>query len=85
MEQIERAGERWPGYLEVARRTTLNAHYTDPAIIAPAWQFLRCVGVTDEHVGWEPGAGTGLWMADPAAIPMRGVELDPVSAAIGTT
>ena len=81
-----RAEQRWPGYLATARRTTLNAHYTDPAIIAAVcWQFLRAVGADDHHVGWEPGAGTGLWMSDPAATVMHGVELDPVSAAIGNS
>lgn len=82
-EQIERADGRFPGYPEVARRTTLNAHYTDPAIIAEVWTFLTAIGLHAEHLGWEPGAGTGLWMSHPAAPPMHGVELDPITTAIG--
>lgn len=83
-EAIGRAEQRWPGYLATARRTVLNAHYTDPAIVAAGWRFLRAVGADPQrHVGWEPGAGTGLWMSDELAVPMHGVELDPVSAAVG--
>lgn len=82
-EQIERAEQRFPGYLETARRTTLNAHYTDPAIVAEVWTFLTAIGLHADHVGWEPGAGTGLWMSDPAAPHMHGVELDPITTAIG--
>jgi hypothetical protein len=75
----ELAGEH--GY-EAARRTTINAHYTDPRIAAAIWQAVTALGFTGERV-LEPGCGAGIFLAlAPADAQLVGVELDPTTAAI---
>ena len=65
-----------------ARRTTLNAHYTDPGYVAEVWAGLEQLGFTGGRV-LEPGSGSGTFIGlAPAAAIMTGVELDPTSAAI---
>jgi N12 class adenine-specific DNA methylase len=65
-----------------ARRTTLNAHYTDPGYVAEVWAGLERLGFTGGRV-LEPGSGSGTFIGlAPAAAEMTGVELDPTSAAI---
>ena len=65
-----------------ARRTTLNAHYTDPGYVAEIWAGLEHLGFTGGQV-LEPGSGSGTFIGlAPAAATMTGVELDPTSAAI---
>ncbi|MGC5168719.1 helicase [Luteimicrobium sp. DT211] len=69
-------GEQWAA----ARRTTINAHYTDPAYIAPMWGALTRLGFTGGRV-LEPGSGAGTFIGlAPAGAQMTGVELDPISA-----
>lgn len=65
-----------------ARRTTINAHYTDPALVGAVWDAVGRLGFTEGRV-LEPGCGSGTFigMAPPGA-QMTGVELDPVTAAI---
>lgn len=41
-----------------ARRTTINAHYTDPAYVQPMWDLLIRLGFTEGEV-LEPGCGAG--------------------------
>ncbi|MGP0035800.1 MAG: methyltransferase domain-containing protein [Solirubrobacteraceae bacterium] len=75
----ELAGEH--GY-EAARRTTINAHYTDPRIAAAIWQAVTALGFTAGRV-LEPGCGAGIFLGlAPAEAQLVGVELDPTTAAI---
>ena len=65
-----------------ARRTTINAHYTDPAIVTSVWSALQDLGFTGGRV-LEPGCGSGAFIgAAPTAAEMVGIELDPVTAGI---
>ena len=69
------------GY-EAARRTTINAHYTDPRIAAAIWQAVTALGFTGGRV-LEPGCGAGIFLAlAPAEAQLVGVELDPTTAQI---
>ncbi|WP_051265218.1 hypothetical protein [Nakamurella lactea] len=80
-------GAEW----DAARRTTINAHYTDPGIVDAIWQAVTSLGLTAGEV-LEPGSGSGTFIGlapasnseDAAATGFRmtGVELDPVTARI---
>jgi N12 class adenine-specific DNA methylase len=74
-----------PGELAAAARTTLNAHYTDAAIVQAMWGAVRSLGFTNGRV-LEPGCGSGnfVGLAPPGA-EITGVELDPVTAGIAAT
>jgi hypothetical protein len=65
-----------------ARRTVLNAHYTDPAVAGAMWAALTGLGFGGGRV-LEPGCGSGnlIAYAPPAAV-MTGVERDPSTAAV---
>jgi len=65
-----------------ASANTLNAHYTDPAIVAALWASVEEAGFTGGRV-LEPGCGVGTFigLAPPAAT-MVGVELDLITARI---
>lgn len=63
-----------------ARLTTLNAHFTDPALAQPMWDAMAALGFTDGNV-LEPGSGMGNFIGlAPTGARMTGVELDPTSA-----
>ena len=65
-----------------ASRTTINAHYTDPAIAAEIWTALRGTGFDGGQV-LEPGSGAGTFIGlAPEDTTVTGVELDPVTAGI---
>ncbi|NIL64938.1 hypothetical protein [Salinispora arenicola] len=65
-----------------ARRTTLNAHYTDASVVKVVWDAEQQLGFTGGDV-LEPGSGSGNFIAfAPEHARMVGVELDPVTAAI---
>ncbi|MEX5265898.1 helicase-related protein [Kocuria sp. CPCC 205231] len=65
-----------------ARRTVINAHYTDPAIATEVWGALTGLGFEGGRV-LEPGSGAGTFIGlAPEGAQMTGVELDPVTAAI---
>lgn len=65
-----------------ARRTTLNAHYTDAALVQEIWTGLAGLGFGGGHV-LEPGCGSGNFIAfAPPAATITGIELDPATAAI---
>ena len=70
-----------------AARTTLNAHYTDAALVTAIWDGLRAHGF-DHTAGrvLEPGCGSGnfVGLAPDSARQLVGVELDPTTAAIAT-
>ncbi|CAM3037238.1 MULTISPECIES: helicase-related protein [Dermacoccus] len=67
---------------DAARRTTINAHYTDAAIVEAMWSTMSELGFDGGRV-LEPGSGAGTFigMAPQGAL-MTGVELDPVTAGI---
>ena len=69
-----------------ASASTLNAHYTDPAVIAAVWDLVGAAGFDGGRV-LEPGCGTGLFIGlAPEAVRARsrfvGVEVEPVTARI---
>ncbi|MGW2680909.1 Eco57I restriction-modification methylase domain-containing protein [Streptomyces sp. NPDC001436] len=69
-----------------ARRNTLNAHYTAPALAAAVWVGLRRLGFDGGHV-LEPGSGSGNFIGlapTDTAVPveMTGVEVEAKTAGI---
>lgn len=65
-----------------ARRTTVNAHYTDLDVATRMWATLRRLGLGEGEV-LEPGCGSGVFLGlAPDQVRMTGVELDPVTAGI---
>lgn len=71
-----------PAEYDAARRTTVNAHYTDPAYVQAMWTAVEALGFTGGRV-LEPGCGSGTFIgAAPASAQMTGIELDPVTAQI---
>ena len=67
---------------DAARRTVINAHYTDPEFVSAIWAAVTATGFSTGTV-LEPGSGSGNFIgAAPAGMQMVGVELDPTSAAI---
>jgi N12 class adenine-specific DNA methylase len=68
--------------LAAAKRTTLNAHYTDAALVQAIWGGVRSLGFTGGRV-LEPGCGSGNFIAfAPPGAKLTGIELDPVTAGI---
>lgn len=60
---------------EAAARTTINAHYTDPRIVADMWQLASGLGLSGGQV-LEPGCGSGTFIGmAPAGMSMVGVEV----------
>jgi len=60
-----------------ARRTVLNAHYTDAALVSAIWDGLADLGFAGGRV-LEPGCGSGNFIAfSPDGAEVTGVELDP--------
>ena len=71
-----------PAELAAARRNTLNAHYTDAALVEAMWTAVRALGFDRGRV-LEPGCGSGNVIAfAPAGAQVTGIELDPVTAGI---
>lgn len=69
---------------EAARRTTLNAHFTDPAIVRPMWDTLNALGLKSGNI-LEPGSGMGTFIGlAPSRLRMTGVVLDPTSAELSS-
>ncbi|MEV0487374.1 helicase-related protein [Streptomyces sp. NPDC050508] len=67
---------------DAARENTLNAHYTDPAIVQGVWNAVRELGFDGGNV-LEPGSGSGNFIGyAPENAEMTGVELDPITAGI---
>lgn len=67
---------------QAASRTTINAHYTDAAIVAQMWKSVEDLGFTSGDV-LEPGSGSGTFIGmAPAGATTTGVELDPLTASI---
>lgn len=65
-----------------ARLTTINAHYTSPAVVTEIWRALDQLGFDGGRV-LEPGAGSGTFIGlAPDSARMTGIELDGTTAAI---
>lgn len=65
-----------------AARTTMNAHYTDPAVVREIWRAVGELGFAGGRV-LEPGSGSGTFLGlAPGGAEVTGIELDPVTAAI---
>lgn len=68
--------------MAAARRTVINAHYTDAALVEVMWDAVTRLGFTGGRV-LEPGCGSGNFLAfAPPNAELTGVELDPSTAAI---
>ncbi len=66
-----------------AKRTTFNAFYTSPTVIAAMHEALTRLGVPKGAVVLEPGCGTGNFMGlAPQGMRFIGVELDSLSGRI---
>lgn len=71
--------------LAAAARSTLNAHYTDAALVQAMWVAAGQLGFTGGEV-LEPGCGSGNFIGfAPPGAQLTGVELDPATAGIATT
>jgi len=71
-----------PQELAAAARSTLNAHYTDAALVQAMWAAAGQLGFEGGKV-LEPGCGSGHFIGfAPASAHMTGVELEPATAAI---
>ena len=57
-----------PAELAAARRNTLNAHYTDAALVQAIWAAVRALGFERGRV-LEPGCGSGNFIAFAPAAP----------------
>ncbi|MCT7294380.1 helicase, partial [Rhodococcus sp. PAE-6] len=56
-----------------ARQTTLNAHYTDPAVVAELWRAVQRAGLPEGAVVLEPGCGAGHFVGTaPESVRMVG-------------
>ncbi|MBT8226106.1 MAG: helicase, partial [Dactylosporangium sp.] len=68
--------------LAAARRSVINAHYTDAALVQTIWDGVAMLGFTGGQV-LEPGCGAGNFIAfAPETAAITGIELDPTTAAI---
>lgn len=69
-----------------AMRTTRNAHYTDPGIVAAIWSAVQQLGGAQGRV-LEPGCGSGTFigMAPDTVERVTGVEVDEVTAGIAAS
>ena len=68
-----------------AEASVLNAHYTDPAIVAVVWDALIRAGFSGGRV-LEPGCGSGTFIGHaPDSAVMVGVETDALTAAVASS
>lgn len=71
------------GEFAAARRSTVNAHYTDPALAKVMWDALVQAGLPEQARVLEPGCGAGHFIGHaPAGVNMVGVELDAMTSRI---
>lgn len=65
-----------------AARSTINAHFTDPAYVQAIWTAVQDLGFIGGRV-LEPGCGTATFIGlAPQGAQMVGVELDEITANI---
>ena len=75
-----------PAQYEAARASTLNAHYTAPAVVSAMYDAVERLGFTGGRV-LEPAVGLGHFFGlmpeeMSARSKLTGIELDPVTASI---
>jgi hypothetical protein len=72
-----------PEEYDSAKRTTFNAFYTSPTVIAAIHAGIARLGVPDNATVLEPGCGIGNFMSQgPEGMRFLGVELDSISGRI---
>jgi N12 class adenine-specific DNA methylase len=72
-----------PQEYDSAKRTTFNAFYTSPAVIAAIYESIGRLGVPDDATILEPGCGIGNFMSQARqGTRFIGIELDSVSGRI---
>lgn len=72
-----------PGDYDSAKRTTFNAFYTSPTVIAAMHEAIARLGVPGNATILEPGCGTGNFMSQGSdQHRFTGVELDSISGRI---
>jgi hypothetical protein len=72
-----------PEEYDSAKRTTFNAFYTSPTVIASMHAALARLGIPATATVLEPGCGTGNFMSlAPEGMRFIGVELDSISGRI---
>ena len=72
-----------PEEYDSAKRTTFNAFYTSPTVIAAMHEAIGRLGVPGNGVVLEPGCGSGNFMRlSPPGLRFIGVELDSISGRI---
>jgi N12 class adenine-specific DNA methylase len=72
-----------PDEYDSAKRTTFNAFYTSPTVIAAIHEAIGRMGVPDRATILEPGCGTGNFMSQgKPGNRFIGVELDSISGRI---
>ncbi|NKS71496.1 hypothetical protein GS584_25120 [Rhodococcus hoagii] len=82
-ERVELQELLTPREYDAARLSTVNAHYTDPAIAAAMWRAVERAGLPEGARVLEPGCGSGHFLGSaPEGVKMVGVELDPITAQI---
>jgi N12 class adenine-specific DNA methylase len=73
-----------PAEYAQASATTINAHYTDPAVVKAVWDSMEAAGF-DGGTVLEPGCGPGTFIGlAPDSAVMAGVELDSTTARIAS-
>ncbi len=72
-----------PEEYDSAKRTTFNAFYTSPVVIASIHEAIHRLGVPAHATVLEPGCGTGNFIGHaPEGMRFIGVELDAISGRI---
>jgi N12 class adenine-specific DNA methylase len=72
-----------PDEYDSAKRTTFNAFYTSPTVVAAIHEAIARLGIPPTAIVLEPGCGTGNFLAQaPAGMRFIGVELDGLSGRI---
>nr|HQU44266.1 DEAD/DEAH box helicase family protein [Pirellulales bacterium] len=72
-----------PAEYDSAKRTTFNAFYTSPTVIAGIHEAIARLGVPDSATILEPGCGTGNFMSQgKQGNRFIGIELDSISGRI---
>lgn len=81
-ERTQLAALLTPEQYRRAQASILNAHYTDPAVVAVVWDALVEAGFAGGPV-LEPGCGSGTFIGHaPEGATLVGVEADDITAAI---
>src|ERR1022692_3416752 len=75
-----------PQEYDSAKRTTFNAFYTSPTVIAAIHEAIARLGVPPNATVLEPGCGTGNFMSQGReGMRFIGIELDSISGRIART